>query len=269
MTRGPSGPLFFSYICCMASIDKVYRTVKNLANKEQKGFVTPAVFNRFAGIAQQNIYNELFTELVDAKKISRQNVDPGRDKSVRKRTLEDLSPFVFREHNYTTKIVNEGASDNNVFVKPANFSRMISMSVGGTDRYNINKTNFEVVYDVEKMDRILGSNLSTPTMSFPVALVSDEIEVFPVDISSIDITYYRTPGGQNQSGNYTDSPPQWNALDLGDGQDLEIMDPASSVDFMLPEHYVSELVYEIAKMIGVSINDGAMVQVASQEEARR
>ena len=265
MTGGPSGPLFFSYICFMASIDKVYRTVKNLANKEQKGFVTPAVFNRFAVIAQQNIYNELFTELVDAKKVSRQNIDPGRDKSPRKRTLEDLSPFVLRQHNYTNKL----ASDSNVFIKPENFSRMISMSVGDSRRYNTDKTNFEIVYDVEKMDRILGSNLSTPTEDFPVALVSDEIEVFPVDISSIDITYYRTPGGQNQSGNYTDSPPQWNALDIGDGQDLEIMDPGSSVDFMLPEHYVSELVYEIAKMIGLSINDGAMVQVASQEEARR
>jgi hypothetical protein len=263
MIGGPSGPLFFSYICCMASIDKVYRTVKNLANKEQKGFVTPAVFNRFAVIAQNNIYNELFTELVDAKKISRQNLDPGRDKSVRKRTLEDLSPFVTRVANYTDK-----APNTNIFFKPTNFSRMISMSVGNTNGngYNLNKTNIEIVYDVEKMDRILGSNLSTPTQDFPVALVSDEIEVFPEEIASIDITYYRTPGGMTQGGVYTDSPPQWTAIDSGGT--TELMDP-SSIDFMLPEHYSSELVYEIAKMIGISINDGGMVQIAAQEEARR
>lgn len=248
----------------MASIDKVYKTVKNLANKEQKGFITPAVFNRFAVIAQQSIYNELFTELVDAKKISRQNLDPGRDKSVRKRTLEDLSPFVTRLHNYAIK-------NENIFFKPDNFSRLISMSVGNsnTNGYNLNKTNIEIVYDVEKMDRILGSNLSSPTKEFPVALVSDEIEVFPDTIESIDITYYRTPGGQTFSGSYTDSDPQWVALDLGEGQNLEVMDPESTVNFMLPEHYSSELVYEIAKLIGLSINDSGMVQVASQEEARR
>jgi len=244
----------------MASIDRVYRTVKNLANKEQKGFITPSVFNRFAVIAQQNIYNELFTELVEAKKLSRQNVDPGRDKSPRKRTLEDLSNFVVRLNNYTPS-----SSGSNVFLKPINFSRLISISKGG-DRYNIDKTNIEVVYDVEKMDRILGSNLSTPTDSFPVALISDEIEVFPDTVQTIDITYYRTPGGM-QNGALVDSPPQWVAEDLAVGN-IEIASP-SSIDFMLPEHFSSELVYEICKMIGISINDGGMVQVSTQEEARR
>ena len=251
----------------MASIDKVYRTVKNLANKEQKGFITPAVFNRFAVIAQQNIYNELFTELVEAKKVSRQNVDPGRDKSPRKRTLEDLSNFVVRNHNYTVTL--NGDSFDNVFLKPSNFSRMISMSVGGANaRKNNNKVLFEIVYDVEKMDRILGSNLSSPTADYPVALISQEIEVFPADqsITSIDITYYRTPGGM-QNGAFTDSDPQWIAEEFSN-QSFEVASP-SSVDFMLPEHFSSELVYEIAKLIGISINDGAMVQVSTQEEARR
>lgn len=255
----------------MASIDKVYRTVKNLANKEQKGFITPAVFNRFAVIAQQNIYNELFTELVDAKKISRQNLDPGRDKSARKRTLEDLSPFVTRVSNLTP---SNTTAASNIFFKPSNLSRIISMSVGNTNTggYSINKTNIEIVYDVEKMDRILGSNLSTPTAEFPVALVSDEIEIFPADdVASIDITYYRTPGGIASAGNggFTDADPQWNSLDDGSGQSLLLMDSASTIDFMLPEHFSSELVYEIAKMIGISLNDGGMVQIASQEEARR
>lgn len=249
----------------MASIDKVYRTVKNLANKEQKGFITPAVFNRFAVIAQQNIYNELFTELVDARKASRQNIDPGRDKSIRKRTLEDLSPFVTRVAN----LEHYNGSEQNIFLKPSNLSRIISISVGnGSDSYSLDKTNVEIVYDVEKMDRILGSNLSTPTDGFPVALVSDEIEVFPDTIGYIDITYYRTPGGM-QNGAYTDSDPQWNGLGSSTNQNVEVFDPASTIDFMLPEHFSSELVYEIAKMVGISINDGGMVQVASQEEARR
>lgn len=250
----------------MASIDKVYRTLKNLANKDQRGFITPTVFNRFAVIAQQNIYNELFTELVDAKKISRQNLDPGRDKSVRKRTLEDLSSFVTRISNYTTVI-----SGTNIFLKPDNLSRIISISIGnsGTSGYNINKTNCEIVYDVEKMDRILGSNLSTPTPDFPVALVSDEIEVFPNDITSIDITYYRTPGGRTNDGSYVDSDPMYMEISMDNVEVSAIFDPTSSIDFMLPEHFSSEIVFEIAKLLGISLADGGMVQVTSQEEAKR
>lgn len=250
----------------MASIDKVYRTLKNLANKDQRGFITPTVFNRFAVIAQQNIYNELFTDLVDAKKISRQNLDPGRDKSVRKRTLEDLSSFVTRIPNYTTVI-----SGTNIFLKPDNLSRIISISIGnsGTTGYNINKTNCEIVYDVEKMDRILGSNLSTPTTDFPVALVSDEIEVFPNDITSIDITYYRTPGGRTNDGSYVDSDPMYMEISMDNVGVSAIFDPTSSIDFMLPEHFSSEIVFEIAKLLGISLADGGMVQVTSQEEARR
>jgi len=248
----------------MASIDKVYKTLKSLANKEQRGFITPTVFNRFAVIAQQNIYNELFTELVDAKKISRQNLDPGRDKSVRKRTLEDLSSFVTRVANYTNKI-----GSTNIFLKPDNFSRLISISVGNANAQgiNINKTNFELVYDVEKMDRILGSNLSTPTSDFPVALISDEIEVFPTDINFLDITYYRTPGGRASDGSFVDDDPMWVAIDTVGS--YEISDPDNTIDFMLPEHFSSELVYEIAKLLGISLSDGGMVQIASQEEARR
>lgn len=248
----------------MASIDKVYRTLKNLANKDQRGFITPTVFNRFAVIAQQNIYNELFTELVDAKKISRQNLDPGRDKSARKRTLEDLSSFVTRIPNYTTVI-----SGTSIFLKPDNLSRIISISIGNseTSGYNINKTNCEIVYDVEKMDRILGSNLSTPTQDFPVALVSDEIEVFPNDITSIDITYYRTPGGRTNDGSYVDSDPMYMEISMDNGNTL--FDPTSTIDFMLPEHFSSEIIFEIAKLLGISLADGGMVQVTSQEEARR
>lgn len=254
----------------MASIDKVYRTVKNLANKEQKGFISPSIFNRFAVIAQQNIYNELFQELVDAKRISRQNLDPGRDKSVRKRTLEDLSPFVTRVYNLTPD-----ETLNHIYLKPSNLSRIISISVNNTDAtestgYTIDKKNIEIVYDVEKMDKILGSRLSGPTAGYPVALISDEIEVYPRNlVSSIDITYYRVPGGITSSGNYTDFDPQWVPDTELDAAELDVPNINATIDFMLPEHYTSEIVYEIAKMIGISLNDAGIVQVSAQEEAKR
>ena len=84
----------------MVSVYQVYQSLKDVANKEQKGFITPQVFNNFASLAQLNIYNEMFSELVDAKRISRQNLDPGRDKSIRKQKLEDLSFYIKCEDNF-------------------------------------------------------------------------------------------------------------------------------------------------------------------------
>ena len=81
----------------MVSVLQVYTALKDLANKEQKGFITPQVFNSFASLAQMNIYNEMFSELIDAKRLSRQNFDPGRDKSVRKQREEDLSMYLRTE----------------------------------------------------------------------------------------------------------------------------------------------------------------------------
>ena len=86
------GAFSFLYICVMAygaDISVVYNTLKDLANKDQQGFISPTEFNRFANIAQLNIFNGLFDELKDAKKLSRSGFNPMRDKSRIKRIEED------------------------------------------------------------------------------------------------------------------------------------------------------------------------------------
>lgn len=251
----------------MVSVQQVYDTLKDLANKDQKGFITPAVFNNFAGVAQINIYNELFQELVKAKQIQRQNFDPGRDKSVRKQATEDLSVFIVSDL--------ELESSDGVFFKPANLSKIISISSTEDDRPGIeytsstssyNRKQVELVYDAEKIDRILTSNLSTPTEDFPVALISDEIEVFPSTISDVRMTYYRRPGSIDiiDGTSYNRQPAYNEIVNMGN---LVAFDISNSYNFMLPPHYITELVMEIAKLIGVRLRDPNLAGFAAQEEA--
>lgn len=262
----------------MVSVLQVYNALKDLANKEQKGFVTPQVFNSFAALAQMNIYNELFTELVDAKRLGRQNFDPGRDKSVRKQRLEDLSFFVRR--------VTLSASST---IKPNNLSKIISITVdsdlevanvldgngqtqddgqGGIVTENLeNRVSCELVYDVEKMDRILGSNLSTPTAEFPVALISSNIEVFPATgVESRELTYYAKPTSFDFYGVISEGSPFYDfEVANFNGNDLEV--PTGNCrDFMLPPHYLTEIVMEMAKLIGVRLRDPNVQNFAKQEE---
>ena len=247
----------------MVSVQQVYDTLKDLANKDQKGFITPAVFNNFAGVAQINIYNELFQELVKAKQIQRQNFDPGRDKSVRKQATEDLSVFIVSDLEIT--------GEDTIFLKPANLSKIISISSTETNRPGIeyvngryNRKQVELVYDAEKIDRILTSNLSTPTESFPVALIAQDIEVFPTTISDIRVTYYRRPGSIDINGDATNAQPTYASVLL---MGSEQFNANSSLDFMLPPHYTTELVMEMAKLIGVRLRDPNLAGFAAQEEA--
>jgi len=261
----------------MVDIVQVYNAVKDIANKEQKGFITPQVFNSFAPIAQMNIYNEMFKELIDAKRLSRQNFDPGRDKSPRKMALEDLSFYV--------KTVDVGQTDggdnflsfvgSNRFQKPLDLSRIISISVDydftvdADGDNNLNVVNCEIVYDVEKMDKILLSNLSAPTASFPVALVTQgDIELFPADsIQSVQMRYYAKPTSFNADGSVSTQPPYFDYSEASFGGTTIELPGDASRNFMLPPHYLNEVASEILKLIGVRLRDTAVSVYSTQEEA--
>ena len=47
----------------MVNIDTVYQTVQALANKEQRGYLTPQEFNLFANQAQQDIFEQYFYDM--------------------------------------------------------------------------------------------------------------------------------------------------------------------------------------------------------------
>ena len=205
-----------------ASIQTVYETLRDLANKDAQGFVTDAEFNRFAIIAQQNIFNSLFDELKDSLRLSRAGFNPGRDKSRTKRIQEDLAYFSKKSPPIT--------KGTNGFAKPSDLSRIIGIYTAGSILLDQStKTPVEVCYDEEKIERILLNNLSAPTEDFPVALVADDIQVFPTNIRKIEVRYYKIPEGRTLAGARTTSMPNYTS---GSGK----------IDFELPDHYVSDLV---------------------------
>lgn len=237
----------------MASVLKVYNALKDISNKEQKGYITEAVFNTFAGIAQMNVYNELFGDIQKAQQIIRAGLDSGRDKSPRKMTEEDLSMYV-REGSLSS-------IDSNRFSKPSDLSKIISIRTVGESLTDETRNLCEIVYDVEKMNAILGSNLSTPTFDFPVALVTTDIELFPEEIVDVIMTYYALPTSY-EFGTTTISTlsPQ---IHLQNGVPVV----ASCRDFMIPDEYMPELVYEMCELLGIRVRDNNLVSFGARKEA--
>ena len=45
------------------NVNTVYQRVQSIANKEQRGYITPIEFNRFANQAQLEIFEQYFYDL--------------------------------------------------------------------------------------------------------------------------------------------------------------------------------------------------------------
>jgi len=274
------GGFLFSYICSMISVIDVYRTLVDYCNKDQKGFVTPRVFNAFASLAQSKIYNSFFSSISTAKGLRMNQIDGSKEFSSGKFIKEDLSRYVKKvrlqiadEGQYGYREEDGGVSqidtpvvlDSGIFKKPKDVSRIISVS---TPR----KVLCELVYNDDDINHILKSNLSRPSTFFPVALIGRDIEVFPKDTSGsnglnlITLSYYRQPRSLhvvNQNGIEagtvdTESDPFYSEVSEN------IADPINCRDFDLPEHYKSELIEIIASYIGIRLRDPLLTNKPQQ-----
>mgnify|MGYP003624562129 CR=1 FL=1 len=244
----------------MASVNEVYSALKNLANKDERGFITPKVFNTFSTIAQNKIFNDLFNEMTKAQTLRARNIDAKTHMSFVKRVEEDLSNFSKEE---------TVSQSSGVFNKPEDLARVISMKTHGTYVFGSStSTPIDVIYDESKIEYILQSDLSAPSVSHPVALLSEAIEVFPTTIKKIKVRYYKYPEGRLPStGARTALSPRYNAILLGATN--EVFDPTTSVDFEMPDHYVPQLIIEIGKMVGINLRDQDVFAYTSGESQQQ
>lgn len=242
----------------MASVNTVYTALKNLANKDQRGFITPAVFNSFAGVAQLNVYNSLFDKLALGNAARTRQLSGERETAPLKQIREDLARF------NKEATISQTSSTDQTFAKPADLGRIISAKTFGS--FILGQTTsipIDLIYDEAKIEYILRSTLSVPTETRPVGLVSHVLEVYPTSIKKIKLRYYKLPesvAAVSPQGRST-NPPTFGYIT---STNVEIYNPATSFDFELPDQYVPELVIEIAKMIGVNLRDSEVYAYAAQ-----
>jgi|TARA_R110000822_G_C15333505_1_gene494866 hypothetical protein len=243
----------------MASVQRVYNAVKDIANKDQRGFITPAIFNQFASVAQMNVYNRLFDQIVAGNKLRRAQVDGPRQFARAKEVQEDLSTF---SKKATISVVS-GVAD-----KPSDFARVISIGTVSSIVFGVPKqTLFQVVYNSDHIDYIINSDLSRPSDSAPVALIGNQIEVFAsanTNISSIQLRYYKLPQGIVPTTNgKTTASPKYGYTSTIPG--VELYSAPNSVDFELPEQYFADLVQEVLMLVGVNLRDADVFNYAQLE----
>ena len=177
---------------------------------------------------------------------------------------------------------------------PTNFNRIIevnyepaaasitspSASASVNASTNAEVIRVEVIEDANKLQAILSSTLSRPSKEFPACYITGlTLELYPHDLVlnkdtssagtadqiGVDLVYYKTPASLTTAGALDASMPK-NGLTLPNNK--EVYNASTSRDFELPDHYVMDLVIEMAKLIGVNLKDKEVYQHGAQEDVK-
>lgn len=258
----------------MISVVKVFNTIRDLCNEDQRGFVTPEVFNSFAEVAQEAVYERMRDAYLNTARLKRSNMDLGGVDSEARAIKDNLSDYLDEVVIDTT---GDNSFDRSVFKKPSDLDRIVSIETFDGDRDDIvGGYPCDLVFDIDKVSMLQRSNLSSPTEEYPVAIVMNDIEVIPTPTSSIKIVYYRRPSsryvtkvGRTSPGDLDrGTPPRYAVSTANQAIGLYILDSSNTRDFDLPKEYYKDLVDEISSMMGVRLRDPLISNYAAQQQAK-
>ena len=227
------------------SIDTVYQRVLAIANKEQRGYISPQEFNLFANQAQMDIFEQYFYD------INQFNRAPGNDTEY-SNMLDLLNEKIAVFQKYMQDVTVTSARVGTI---PSDVYRLGTvMYVGSTYPVEIDEVRHNEVLDLEK------SPLTRATLTRPyyIRLTKSTIELYPSTLAS----------SSSVRCNYVDKPikASW-AYTVVNGEALYNSD--SAVDFELHDSEETELVLKILELSGISIEDPQLYQLAAQEEGKR
>jgi hypothetical protein len=214
----------------MVNIDTVYQRVLALANKEQRGYITPQEFNLFANQAQMDIFEQYFYDLNQFRRL------PGNDTvySDMVNILEDKID-IFRStwgSGFISTLTASGAG----YTLPTGIYRMEQVRMGGTQCEKLTARQYNEVRE---------SPLTVPTPSRPIytirggdtILINDGTYV-DFTTSKINIFYIRKP-----------SPAKWTYVVVGE---KALSNPDPAVGYMDFELHPSEEVNLVIKILGLA-----------------
>jgi hypothetical protein len=250
----------------MIKIDTVYQKVLAIANKEQRGYITPQEFNLFADHAQKEIFEQYFYDLNQFKRI------PGNDSNYADMVdyLENkISVFTDSQRDVTV-LDDYGYID--VMDEIEDLYRITQVAVrysGAGDTVVAEELNQKDFSAHTKLMRRFGDSQSKKR---PVYLKSGNIEgalsghvykgfniqVFPfpssdISVDQVKIFYIRTP-----------KKPEWNYQIVNEKPFF-----LNGQNFELHPSEESELVYRILALAGVHLEKPQLVQTAMALEGAK
>ena len=229
------------------SIDTVYQRVLALANKEQRGYITPQEYNLLANKAQSLIFHQYFS---DIDKHAEVHGSSGEYSDKIDILHEKIAPFE------QWKVMMSAVSGNELTLPTSTAVHKLGTVFYASGSYDV---------EVERVDKnelhyMERTALAVPTDSRPVYVRKTDsvIKLFP---SSPTVAY----SVSNVTCNYVAKPAQavWGYKVVNN---KALYDNTTSTDFELHPSEESELVYKILELAGIILNKPGLVQVAGNED---
>ena len=237
----------------MVNINSVYQKVLALANKEQRGYITPQEFNLYSDKAQLEIFNDYFHKI----KMTERKLKSQMDYADELEMLEEkLHPF------HVDEFVNWD-TDNNYLSLPTTPHKIISITRNGNQVTQVNKTQIAYTENQPLLkanksrsvfvreDAGIISIYPAPTESDYNYNTTSESNLDPNDTEQFEVSYYKKPAA-----------PNWTYIVLNN----KAMFNANASDLQNFELHASEeehLVYKILMLAGFTMKQPDVQQSAS------
>lgn len=229
-------------------VDKVYKTVLSILNKESRGFLTPEEFNKIGAQVQLDILDQHFYDY--NRSVVKHNSGRAVDDygNIPEKLEEKIDPF------YKTSNLALTAGELTI---PSDLYKVITITT--TDKLKeiekINKKN---------LPYLLSSSYSVPSTSFPVYYQTDtKFVTNPTLTGSLTLQYVKTPADPVWA--YTKNAST-GALTFSTSTGSGVIPTTGKVDFDLHESDRVQLIIGILKYAGLVIADPNVIQAASAEE---
>lgn len=232
-------------------INDVYQKVLAIANKEQRGYITPQEFNLFANQAQMDIFEQYFYDISQFGRVPGNETEYSDMVSLLEEKIAIFDQF---------KVAMSAVSGNQLTL-PTDVYRLGTVFYGGAGYdVEIEKVNKK---DLEYMSR---TALYTPVETRPVYVKKSEtlLKLFPASPS----TSYTTA---NVTCNYIKKPAtvKWTYTVTGTYKALYNGSASDLQDFELHKSEENNLVTKILQLAGISIKDTLLIQTASTAESSK
>ena len=216
------------------NIDTVYQRVLALANKEQRGYITPQEFNLFANQAQMDIFEQYFYDINQFGRV------PGNNKP----HSDPLNILEDKLDVFKNRLALSG-SDNIFDLPSAYYRNIVTLTDDGSE---IQKLSFKEAMQASR------APLTSPTLKRPIYYINqnNRINILPETIISGSFHYYRKP-----------VKVEWSGYNISGA---ELYDSTNSVDFELHPSEETKLVIKILALVGVAIKDPSLYQIAGAED---
>ena len=236
----------------MVNVNQVYQTVLYILNKEQRGYLTPAEFNKVATQVQLEIFEQYFEELNQALRM------PDNDSEYANR-VKNLNEKIgmFETHGVCTTTASPLYSfpDDLHRIGSITYKDKLLQEMSRRDYVLINKSPF--TKPTESFPAYVLDGLATP---FAPAAPGLKMDVYPDTISSdLPIFYIRKPLDvvwaykPNTQGGYV----------YQEAADPAAIPNTGSVQFGLHPTEQVNIILNILMYSGVIIRDQQIVQTAS------